>query len=75
MSPVEVSFVGGVNDVEEATQKPTAEYVRTLNAPMVFRGLADEIKYDFSGDSLVKEFGDSRLALSLSIEERSDAYE
>ncbi|KAF4698670.1 Tyw5p, partial [Perkinsus olseni] len=39
---------------------------------MVFRGLAKSIKDDFSGDKLVKEFGDEKIALSLSIEERSD---
>ncbi|KAF4703390.1 hypothetical protein FOZ62_022558 [Perkinsus olseni] len=66
------SFVEGVREVEEAGRKPTAEYVATLNAPMVFRGLAKSIKDDFSGDKLVKEFGDEKIALSLSIEERSD---
>ncbi|KAF4692941.1 hypothetical protein FOZ60_012172 [Perkinsus olseni] len=36
------------------------------------KGLAKSIKDDFSGDKLVKEFGDEKIALSLSIEERSD---
>ncbi|KAF4734401.1 hypothetical protein FOZ62_026017 [Perkinsus olseni] len=66
------SFVEGVREVEEAGREPTGEYVATLNGPMVFRGLAKSIKDDFSGDKLVKEFGDEKIALSLSIEERSD---
>ncbi|KAF4759510.1 hypothetical protein FOZ63_033208, partial [Perkinsus olseni] len=65
------SFVAGVGEVEEAGRKPTAEYAAMLNAPMAFRGLAKS-KDDFSGDKLVKEFGDEKIALSLSIEERSD---
>ncbi|KAF4654427.1 hypothetical protein FOL47_009987 [Perkinsus chesapeaki] len=66
------SFLSQVEGVDEATEKLSPQYVSTLKGPTVFRGAAESIKNDFTGEKLIEEYGDRRLPLSLTIEERSD---